>query len=253
MGIDSQLYVDKLTYESWLQLLKGLVLAKEREYQHWQHLRRAAAVNRLTSQRTQYLHSEVPAPIVPHRPRSTSPRSRNMPRSSAFTFSIPMQFASHTQLHSSHYDMDAEDEPIHSGRKRAGMVNYEPSRPTKRVATLQMEHLPTSGGPRSAGPAFSSSATLPPTTAFSNLSIANRDAPASQSLHPPRVTEVPQPHHSTASSLVQPYPPHQIPLNSQPQVSLMTIPRVSALTLCAASLLLRSRWFSSGCFRPTSR
>ena len=34
-GIDFDLYVDKSSYDSWLNLLKGLVLAKEREHVHW--------------------------------------------------------------------------------------------------------------------------------------------------------------------------------------------------------------------------
>ena len=31
LGVDFNLYVDKPTYEAWLNLLKGLVCAKERD------------------------------------------------------------------------------------------------------------------------------------------------------------------------------------------------------------------------------
>src|ERR1700742_1021384 len=47
MGVDFNLYVDKATYESWLNLLKGLVMAKERDSRHFRKSRsggvRAAA------------------------------------------------------------------------------------------------------------------------------------------------------------------------------------------------------------------
>jgi len=100
-------------------------------------------------------------------------------------------------------------------RSVGAVIDYAtPVRPTKRVATLQMDRLPASGGPRSAGPAFPSSGSAATMDAFSNLSISNFDTPSTQSSHPSRTTEL---SHQTSSSLVQPYPVNQVPLNSQPQ------------------------------------
>ncbi len=42
VGVDFRLYVDKGTYETWLNLLTGLVIAKERECLRWQSRRRRA-------------------------------------------------------------------------------------------------------------------------------------------------------------------------------------------------------------------
>ena len=36
MGIDFSLYVDEPTYYSWVNLLKGLVMAKEKHSRQWQ-------------------------------------------------------------------------------------------------------------------------------------------------------------------------------------------------------------------------
>ncbi|KAI0083171.1 hypothetical protein BDY19DRAFT_998786 [Irpex rosettiformis] len=44
LGIDSCLYVDKATYISWLNLLKGLVLAKEKDCRHWRRSPRTPLV-----------------------------------------------------------------------------------------------------------------------------------------------------------------------------------------------------------------
>ena len=43
-GVDFRLYVDKSTYDSWLNLLRGLVLAKEREHQRWLSRRRVPSL-----------------------------------------------------------------------------------------------------------------------------------------------------------------------------------------------------------------
>lgn len=42
VGVDFRLYVDKATYETWLNLLTGLIIAKERECLRWQSRRRRA-------------------------------------------------------------------------------------------------------------------------------------------------------------------------------------------------------------------
>ncbi|KAH0589992.1 hypothetical protein H2248_000174 [Termitomyces sp. 'cryptogamus'] len=72
-GVDFNLYVDQPTYESWLNLLKGLVLAKERDSRH--------------------LRRKPRPPVRPHpaprhsRARSTSPPATGSKRSADAAFS----------------------------------------------------------------------------------------------------------------------------------------------------------------------
>lgn len=75
LGVDFNLYVDKPTYESWLNLLKGLVLAKERDSRQ---LRKSRA---RSSRNAHITASAGPASrsytsrtrVTSHRARSTSP------------------------------------------------------------------------------------------------------------------------------------------------------------------------------------
>ncbi|KAF8637773.1 hypothetical protein AX17_002582 [Amanita inopinata Kibby_2008] len=75
LGVDFNLYVDKSTYESWLNLLKGLVLTKERDSRHFRK-------SRLRSSKIAHIHSSTGPTsrtyssrtrIQSHRARSTSP------------------------------------------------------------------------------------------------------------------------------------------------------------------------------------
>ncbi|KAK0232660.1 cyclin-domain-containing protein [Armillaria fumosa] len=80
MGVDFNLYVDKKTYESWLSLLKGLVLAKERDSRHFRKSRTPARSSRLAathspSTRSYSSRYAIPAP----RARSTSPNQISRP------------------------------------------------------------------------------------------------------------------------------------------------------------------------------
>ncbi|OSX68028.1 hypothetical protein POSPLADRAFT_1064398 [Postia placenta MAD-698-R-SB12] len=55
LGIDFGLYVDESTYESWLNLLQGLVMAKERELQNWRRSwRPTRSLHRTPSQQIYY-------------------------------------------------------------------------------------------------------------------------------------------------------------------------------------------------------
>jgi hypothetical protein len=76
LGVDFNLYVDKPTYESWLNLLKGLVLTKERDSRHYRKSRarpaRAAHIHNSTGPATRIYSTRTRVP--PHRARSTSPR-----------------------------------------------------------------------------------------------------------------------------------------------------------------------------------
>ncbi len=75
LGVDFNLYVDKPTYESWLNLLKGLVMAKERD---GRQLRKSRA---RSSRNAHITASAGPASrsytsrtrVTSHRARSTSP------------------------------------------------------------------------------------------------------------------------------------------------------------------------------------
>ncbi|KZT09059.1 uncharacterized protein LAESUDRAFT_675644 [Laetiporus sulphureus 93-53] len=73
LGIDFGLYVDKSTYDSWLNLLQGLVLAKERELQHWRRSwRPARALHRVHPHRHTLPHA-ARLHSTSHRARSSSP------------------------------------------------------------------------------------------------------------------------------------------------------------------------------------
>lgn len=76
LGIDFGLYVDKSTYDSWLNLLQGLVMAKERELRHWRRSRRPArSLHRVQPLRHSSSNLSRPQPAArAHRARSTSPR-----------------------------------------------------------------------------------------------------------------------------------------------------------------------------------
>ncbi|OBZ78678.1 Cyclin-U4-3 [Grifola frondosa] len=76
LGIDFDLYVDKTTYESWLNLLKGLVMSKERDSKHWRRSRctvRSSHMHRPPCTRHQAAQYTPPRPLS-HRARSSSPR-----------------------------------------------------------------------------------------------------------------------------------------------------------------------------------
>ncbi|KAH9836644.1 cyclin-domain-containing protein [Rhodofomes roseus] len=74
LGIDFGLYVDKSTYESWLNLLQGLVMAKERELQHWRRSRRPARSLHRVHPRHSASSLSRPHATPSHRARSSSPR-----------------------------------------------------------------------------------------------------------------------------------------------------------------------------------
>ena len=75
LGVDFNLYVDKPTYGSWLNLLKGLVMAKERDSRRFRKARGLVRSTKLTSPGScgppSRSYSTYRNP--PHRARSTSP------------------------------------------------------------------------------------------------------------------------------------------------------------------------------------
>lgn len=74
LGIDFGLYVGKSTYDSWLNLLQGLVMAKERELHQWRRSwRPARSLPRGHSSKHASPHSIRSRPSA-YRARSSSPR-----------------------------------------------------------------------------------------------------------------------------------------------------------------------------------
>ncbi|KDQ51302.1 hypothetical protein JAAARDRAFT_62518 [Jaapia argillacea MUCL 33604] len=89
LGIDFNLYVDKQTYESWLNLLKGLVMAKEKDSRRFNRgrAREVRAVGRSSGQRP-----NVPSTGYTRRTTSTGRRHRarsTSPSYHPFTFALP--------------------------------------------------------------------------------------------------------------------------------------------------------------------
>lgn len=104
LGVDFRLFVDEATYESWLNLLRGLVYAKEREAQRWQAVvgavarpldvavsgRREYAYAARSSRRVRHARSDSAAygyAAAPPRARSSSPQASSY--AYPFTFSVP--------------------------------------------------------------------------------------------------------------------------------------------------------------------
>ncbi|KAH8103188.1 cyclin-domain-containing protein [Phellopilus nigrolimitatus] len=66
LGVGFRLFVDKPTYDSWLNLLRGLVLAEEREHMHWRSRRHANLI----------LRAGVPPPRAP---AAAAARAQHLP------------------------------------------------------------------------------------------------------------------------------------------------------------------------------
>ncbi|KAL0063802.1 hypothetical protein AAF712_009247 [Marasmius tenuissimus] len=86
VGVDFNLYVDKATYGSWLNLLKGLVMAKERDGRNWRRsshrgartVRQPGGHITNTPHRYSTASSKYRSHHATHRARSTSP-ARDLP------------------------------------------------------------------------------------------------------------------------------------------------------------------------------
>ncbi|KAF8798210.1 hypothetical protein BYT27DRAFT_7264816 [Phlegmacium glaucopus] len=169
VGVDFNLYVDKSTYESWLNLLKGLIMAKERDSKHFRKSRSLAHQSRLAATphhpsstgpatRTYVSSSRQKPPVYRHRARSTSPTSR--------TLSHPQ--VSHPQVsHNVSYPEPPPPPPP------ASAIQYT----SQFLSAQNASPTPRSGSKRSAQDAFS------PTTA--SLSQLPSKRPLSMSLHIP--------------------------------------------------------------------
>ena len=93
LGIDFSLYVNKTTYDSWLNLLKGLVMAKEKDGNVWKknsfargrNARSPRAPVSSNAWSTSRSAAAYTTPTRPHRARSTSPSSQSFRYPFTFT------------------------------------------------------------------------------------------------------------------------------------------------------------------------
>lgn len=86
IGISYQLFVDEDTYNSWLNLLKGLVAAKDKEYRAWQQ-QQARVARRERALAAAHVQPRVATP----RARSSSPTPSVRAQSYPFTFVAPAE------------------------------------------------------------------------------------------------------------------------------------------------------------------
>ena len=123
LGIDFSLYVNKTTYESWLNLLKGLVMAKERDGNVWKksscswgrNTRSAGAAVPSNTWSSSRSASTYGTPTRPYRARSTSPSSQS--------FRYPFTFTSTTQPTS----RLTNNQPSKPGAKRSAEDAFSPT------------------------------------------------------------------------------------------------------------------------------
>lgn len=231
MGIDFNLYISKKTYDSWMNLLRGLVYAKERECRKWRHSR----ARHRTPRHAQPMSA---APVrtyrwrcqsTSHRARSTSPEqpihARTFPSSCHVIQTPPHPVLS----------------PVPSGLKRSAAVAFSPTSgsfnelpPLKRPTGMTL-HIPESSYPT----APHSSSPLESLQSFSKMSLS------SSSPHSSRSAQSGQSHSSIRpQTLVAPYSAEG-PMNV-PQVCPFCMIHMIHLTFVVEPLLLLACWIIYG-------
>ncbi|KAL0950563.1 hypothetical protein HGRIS_007365 [Hohenbuehelia grisea] len=220
LGVDFNLYVDKVTYESWLNLLKGLVMAKERDSRQWRKSRGLLRISRLTNPQSSagpasrtYSRHRVSSS---HRARSTSPgqttRSLAYP-SNGHHFSAAPQPSSHA--YSAVPDPILSSPTPKSGSKRTAEAAFSPTSasfshlPAKRPVSMSLRI------PEQTGATTPSHSPLESLQSFAKMSIAsspsaNRSTPSAP--HPAW-------HHSSPATLSTAYAVDEESRSSVPQVS----------------------------------
>jgi hypothetical protein len=206
LGVDFGLFVDKATSESWQNLLKGLVMAKERDSQWWRRSRASARSSRAIGGAYSY-HAVSPShqtswptrgrPMY-HRARSSSP-----PSTACF---CPPTFRPNPQYYApSNSTQTAQSRPLpattlpplvhraqappplsspehsphpRSGSKRNASAAFSPTSetflmadapPTKRPIAISLEIPPPRSGPPSASSASGHSPE--PLRSFARMSL----------------------------------------------------------------------------------
>jgi hypothetical protein len=216
MGVDFSLYVSGKKYESWLNLLRGLVSAKESESQKWRRsrtryrngrrLQPATSTPSMRSATRSRCHSTT------YRARSTSPLQYIQPP-------VSTNVAIRPHLH---VDLPPSPSP-NPGSKRSAADAFSPTStsfnelpPLKRPTGMTL-HIPENGfsvGPSSASP-------LEPLQSFAKMSLSA----STSSPHNARTASSVQPlHENRPQTLVAAYRVDR-PVN---------VPRVSCFPLVSA-------------------
>lgn len=168
LGIDFGLYVDEATYDSWLNLLKGLVMAKERECRQWRRSWRPSRSTRCRQTCSKHTSPFRCGTRAAPRARSTSPSRPTLPPPG---FSSP-EFHVAPQCHRSTFASHPQ------GTKRTANDAFSPtsatfsaSKPPKRTTglTLQIPEVAYHGG-NSSG---SSASPSEPLQGLANLSLGS--------------------------------------------------------------------------------
>ena len=169
-GIGHGLYVDKPTYESWLNLLKGLVMAKERDSRQWRRSRALPRAPRLLDPNRRSFVPAYPSKYrSSHRARSTSPDSSHL--------SADSYRGNHSHPISS---LTSDGSSPRSGLKRSAADAFSPTSatfahlPSKRPVSMSLvipEVVSTTSGSNSA-----SQSPLEPLHSFAKMSIGSSPA-----------------------------------------------------------------------------
>ncbi|KAF8525121.1 cyclin-domain-containing protein [Hysterangium stoloniferum] len=172
-GVDFRLYINTDTYKAWVNLLKGLVAAKERDEQQWHYSRRHSAAN---------VYAPVARMPVPNLAMRQQPRARSssplpsLKASYPFTFNVPPTFSNPF----AETENLQSREPVQPSAKRPAVVAFSPPSaalegpPSKRPISLDMSSVRNMEGPASAGTSY-------PLHAFAKLSLNKSDTPSRSS------------------------------------------------------------------------
>ncbi|KAF8060779.1 cyclin-domain-containing protein [Lyophyllum atratum] len=212
MGVDFNLYVDKPTYESWLNLLKGLVMAKERDSRHFRKSRGLVRSSKLTNPHassgpTSRTYTSSKYRPATHRARSTSPsQTRRTNTYPAFS-------------HPSAVPEPVSPTPVpRSGSKRSAAAAFSPTTatfshlPNKRPVSISLqipEFAVNNSGPHSHSPleSLQSFATMSLASPHSRQPVQSVQQPSQWSSGPRQVPE----------TLVTPYPLNEERRTAVPQ------------------------------------
>ena len=203
VGVDFNLYVDKSTYESWLNLLKGLIMAKERDSKHLRKSRNLAHQSRLAvsypsstgpATRAYVSSSRQKPPVDRHRARSTSPTSRTLsyPQPSHNVTQpeplppLPASSIPYTSANASQYisaQAVSPTPPPRSGSKRSAQDAFSPTSasfsqlPNKRPLSMSLQIPEYRQGLNSGSTSSHSSSPLEGLQSFSKMSINTNQSP----------------------------------------------------------------------------
>ncbi|KAH9947355.1 cyclin-domain-containing protein [Amylocystis lapponica] len=168
LGIDFGLYVDKTTYDSWLNLLKGLIMAKEKDSQHWRRSGWHSRSSRLGK-------GQKPLTSQYRRSRSTSHRARSS--SPSHSVSYPPVMSDRSNLVFPVPQMALVPPHLYTGSKRSAAdafspmsASFPPIKPSKRSAGLSLD-IPEFEYPSPRSSEQSSASPMEPLQSFSKMSL----------------------------------------------------------------------------------